>query len=161
MAKQSSTYHITGTIDNLCFYKMEGKYYVRRKSSLTGKRVKKDAAFEQTMYYANLLGKASTIASCFYKTIPTVDRVKGLYRRLTGMVIQLLKAGKDEEAILTCLHAYLHPKPAVAIEHSTAVAFRNRAVDHFPDALLEVIFAAPVSYRKNTIPQQLKNYGFV
>jgi len=45
VAKQIGATKITGTIQNICFYKMEGQYYARQKSSLTGKRVKKDPAF--------------------------------------------------------------------------------------------------------------------
>ncbi len=38
MARQTSDIIITGTYDNLVFYRMEGKGYIRMKSSLTGKQ---------------------------------------------------------------------------------------------------------------------------
>jgi hypothetical protein len=44
MAKQAGDIFITGTIDDLCFYKMDGAYYVRLKSSLTGKKFWKNKA---------------------------------------------------------------------------------------------------------------------
>ena len=81
MAKQAGTYHITGCFDNLCFYEMEGKYYVRLKSSLTGKRVKKDPSFKRTMQYAALLGSASAIASAVYRALPESKGI-ALYRVL-------------------------------------------------------------------------------
>jgi hypothetical protein len=119
MAKQSGAHTITGTIDNLCFYQMEGKYYVRLKSSLTGKRVKKDPAFSNTMHYANLLAGASVIASSLYRQLNEQQKVKGLFRKITGEAMQLLKAGTPEAQVVKQLeHAYLKPvrlrRPAIA-----------------------------------------------
>jgi hypothetical protein len=37
MAKQIGDIKITGTYDNVTYYKMDGEYYARSKSSLTGK----------------------------------------------------------------------------------------------------------------------------
>ncbi len=91
MAKQTGLIRITGTIDNLCFYKMDGKYYVRTKSSLSGKRVKKDPAFKKTMTYARLLAKASQIASKMYKILPKEEKGIKVYRELTGAIMKELK----------------------------------------------------------------------
>ena len=91
MAKQVGLKRITGTIDNLCFYKMEGNYFVRTKSSLDGRRVKKDVAFKETMVYADLLARASKIASKLYRTLPKEERSLKLYRELTGKVMKELK----------------------------------------------------------------------
>ena len=96
MAKQAGTYHITGCKGNLCFYKMDGKYYVRMKSSLTGKRVKKSPAFKRTMQYAALLADASKIASALYKTLPTDSKGIEVFRMLSGKAMKLLQNGKDE-----------------------------------------------------------------
>ena len=57
---------VTGTFGPVCIYKMYGRYFMRTRSSLTGKRVKKDPAFRKTIEYASLLGKASRIASAVY-----------------------------------------------------------------------------------------------
>ena len=166
MARQCGTYKITGTIDNLCFYRMEGKYYVRRKSSLSGKRVKRDAAFSQTMFYAGLLGKASKIASAFYKTIPKDDKVKGLYKQLTGIVMQLLKEGRNEKAIIGYLEYFLFGKTVINTVGKDPVTVKERKDHHFADALLEVIFAKPTILLSNQHVYtpgsvSLKNYGFV
>ncbi len=40
MAKQRGNITYTGTVGDTCFYKRGGEYYLRVKSSLTGKRVK-------------------------------------------------------------------------------------------------------------------------
>lgn len=60
----------TGTYNNLVFYLWRGKYCVRTKSSLSGKRVKTTAAFRTTMQYAKRLARASVIASGVYRQLP-------------------------------------------------------------------------------------------
>ncbi len=99
MARQVGEIKITGTIGNICFYEMEGKFYARLKSSLTGKRVKKDPRFRLTMVYADLLAQASKLASCCYRSLPKEERVHAMYRALTGMAMQMLKAGMAAEEI--------------------------------------------------------------
>lgn len=136
MARQTGIYTITGTIDNLCFYKMEGKFYVRQKSSLSGTRVKKDPAFAKTMQYANMLGTASKIASAIYRQLDKRQKVQGLYRQLTGEAMQLLKAGKTKDNTAHMLQSkYLRSitkkkkRKSIKTKHS------------FADALLQKIFA--------------------
>jgi hypothetical protein len=91
MAKQAGPIKFTGTIDNICFYKMYGEYFVRRKSSLEGKRVKKDPAFKKTMQHAHLLAKASKIASEIYKNIKKEDKNIKTFREIVGKVMRELK----------------------------------------------------------------------
>src|SRR5690348_12755680 len=82
-----------GTQDNLTIYIMNGEYIVRTKSSLTGKRVKRDPAFAKTMMYAGWLKQGSRIASRIYKQLPQDARVYKRYRELTGKAMSLLKEG--------------------------------------------------------------------
>jgi hypothetical protein len=103
MGKQCGPYYHEGTVQHICFYKMNGAYYLRTKSSLTARRVKKDPAFARTMQYARLLGKASKIASQVYKTYPKATRQFSEYRTLTGKAIQLLKDGFTDAATLAVL----------------------------------------------------------
>lgn len=138
MAKQIGPYSITGTVDNLCFYKMEGKFYVRSKSSLSGKRVKKDPVFKQTMFYAGLLSAASTIASGIYKQILADDKVKGLYRRITGEAMQLLKAGNNKAAVELQLQASYLAKPEEKVPKPVKVVAVLPGL--FTSLLLQTIF---------------------
>jgi hypothetical protein len=111
MPKQCGPIKITGTIDNVCFYKMEGVYYARMKSSLTRKRVLKSAAFRLTRAHATILGEASKIASRVYRLVPKAQRKHILYREMTGKAIYLLREGKDKEAVFQRLSAlYLTPE---------------------------------------------------
>ncbi len=95
MPRQTGPYFFTGRRGDLLGYRMAGGYFVRVVSSLTGKRVKKDPAFELTMHYAGMLGRASKIGSAIYHRMPKQEH--GFYRKLTGMAMQLLKEGKTEE----------------------------------------------------------------
>ncbi|WP_343306900.1 hypothetical protein AAHN97_07270 [Chitinophaga niabensis] len=99
MAKQTGPIKIRGTIDNICFYKTKDGYYARLKSSLTGKRVKKDPRFKRTMAYAGMLVIASRLASRCYRSLPEENRVHEMYRALTGMAMQMLKVGMEAEEI--------------------------------------------------------------
>ena len=70
MAKQIGEIKITGTVAGVTFYRMDGQYYARRKSSLDGTRVKKDPRFARTMQSAERLGRGSQLASRVYRSLP-------------------------------------------------------------------------------------------
>ena len=78
MAKQAET-EIIGTYHNITFYKMNGKYYARRKSCLTGKRFFKDKAFEGSRRSSWRLAAGSKIAADVYGMIAAEERSYGLY----------------------------------------------------------------------------------
>ena len=99
MARQSGPFYITGTYNDICFYKMDGEYYARRKSSLSGKRVKKDKAFARTMMYAGIMGQASALAAEVYRRLPKERKQHALYRQLVGKANGFLKHGEKEEEV--------------------------------------------------------------
>jgi hypothetical protein len=112
MAKQTGDIRITGTIEGYCFYRMEGKYYVRRKSTLTGRRFQRDAAFAGSRRSAGLLASASSLASQLYRQLPTDRKARKVFQTLTGEVRELLAKGLSAAQIITWFRdAYL---PAVA-----------------------------------------------
>jgi len=99
MPKQKGPDYYTGTRGDACFYKMDGQYYVRRKSTLSGKRVKRDKAFTLTRVYAELLGQASRLAAAVYRCLPGEDRKHAQYRAMTGEALRMLKEGVAAEEI--------------------------------------------------------------
>ena len=99
MARQVGDIKIVGTVEDLCFYKMEGAFFVRMKSSLTGKRFWKDKVFAGSRRSAGLLGRASSLASRLYRQLPTEKKDRDVFRQLTGKVKLLLKDGCTEEGI--------------------------------------------------------------
>jgi len=99
MSKQCGPVYITGTVKGICYYRMNGKYYARRKSTLSRKRVKRDKAFALTRKYAELLGEASSIAARVYRLLPKAQKKLALYRAMTGQAIGMLKQGASEEEV--------------------------------------------------------------
>lgn len=124
MAKQCGPIFITGCIDDLQFYKMDGEYYVRLKSSLSGKRVKTDKAFTLTMINAHRLGNASTIASRIYSQIPKEERKHEFFNQLTGIVIRMLQQGLSAEDAYTTLYEQCFTTKVCAEEPVLRVSFR-------------------------------------
>jgi hypothetical protein len=84
MAQQCGPLFFECTWDDITFYKMEGKYYARKKSSLTRERVLNDPAFAKTRLSAMQLGIASKIASAIYSQLPIGWRQKWIYEEFTG-----------------------------------------------------------------------------
>lgn len=87
MAQQMGLLQIRGTVHGICFYKMNGTYYARKKSKLTGERVKSDPVFAETMRHAKRMGNASKIASAIYRqTVPEHERSREKFREVVSMV---------------------------------------------------------------------------
>ena len=107
MAKQAGDIIIIGTIDDITFYVMEGKGYARKKSRLTGKRVKRDPKFQRTMESAHRLGKGSQLASKVYRSLPRKEQVYTLYKELKRIAVLALKEGKGEEEVAMVLQQCL------------------------------------------------------
>jgi len=97
---------------NLYYYysPFSGKNIVRRCSSLTGERVKKDAAFKGFRESGNRMKEASPIAASLYKMVLAEIKQYSLYRLLTGEALKMLKAGKDSITITETLkQIYIDP----------------------------------------------------
>lgn len=99
MAKQTGAYKITGTYDDVTYYKMEEQYYARKKSSLKGERVKKDPRFQRTMEWAERLGRATQLASKVYRSLPRQEQVYALFCTLKSAAMRALKEGKEVEEV--------------------------------------------------------------
>jgi hypothetical protein len=98
MAKQSGPIKITGTVHGITFYKLEGEYLARQKSSLTASRVKKDPAFANMRKESKLMALASPLASKVYRQLEA-RRKRRHYQLLTGRAQVLLRKGLVEETV--------------------------------------------------------------
>lgn len=78
---------------------MEGRNFVRKKSSLTRRKVLYSPQFTNTRHNAGLMAKASKIGSQVYNVLPEYWRQGWMYRSFTGEAYKMLKAGKREEEI--------------------------------------------------------------
>jgi hypothetical protein len=89
----------TGTRKGLTVYQLNGKFYLREKSSLSGERVRTSKAFAKTRQHADILARASQLASQAYAALPGEYRIFRNYRLLTGKAIKLIKFGWPDEKI--------------------------------------------------------------
>ena len=101
MGKQTGPEYRTGTIGPVTYYKLFGEhYYLRARSTLTGRRFHKDPAFEGSRQRCKDFGGAASLASEINKHLPKQNRGKGFMGKLIGQVHQALLTGKTKEEIL-------------------------------------------------------------
>jgi hypothetical protein len=115
MAKRLTDNIITGYDRRLGLYLYYSPYFkqniVRRGSSLTSERTKKDPAFKGFRQSSSRLKQASPIAASLYKLVPAHVKEYALYRTLTGAAIKMLKEGIEETEITETLRKkYIDPR---------------------------------------------------
>ncbi len=125
MARQAGPIFFTGTLDDITFYKMEGLYYARKKSSLDKKRFRTDPRFKRSRASADRFGEASRLASEVYQLLPKEARGKGVIGKLTAQVGQLLKEGKDPIQIIAHFQPQHRPK---ATKPASPLQEKNTAI---------------------------------
>jgi hypothetical protein len=110
MAENLGPFKLQRTIGNLTFYLMEGRNFVRKKSSLTRRKVLYSPQFKNTRHYAGLMAKASKIGSQVYNALPEYWRQGWMYRSFTGEAYKMIKAGRQEAEIQQLLlQRYVEP----------------------------------------------------
>ncbi len=120
------------------FTRWTGQFYARSKSSLDGRRVRKDPKFRRTMQEAGEFGKASKAVRELYWQMPEEKRKHGMYGRLTGKMRKLLKAGKSlEEAKL----ALMQELDMAAVADMQKPVQKNIPAAGFTEQLLQKVFA--------------------
>ncbi|MFT3827347.1 MAG: hypothetical protein QM731_25690 [Chitinophagaceae bacterium] len=108
MAKQLGRFKFERTFDNVVFYRLGDKWYVRMKSSLSGRRVKTSKKFVKTMAYARRLGQGAVLAGAVYEKLPESWKMFELYQKLTGVAAQLLNEEKSVDDINNALEQQLY-----------------------------------------------------
>lgn len=93
MALQRGISKKTGTIGNETHYKMEDKYFVRKKSSLTAKRVRTDPKFANSRNASGQFGRASTASRLLRKALdhllPDTSQ-RDLHNRLIKVIREMI-----------------------------------------------------------------------
>ena len=79
---------------------MNGEFYVRKKSRLTGKRFRNDEAFEGSRRSAARFKRGNELASEVYGSLPQEQKFYKLFCRLKREAILWLKQGKTEEEVV-------------------------------------------------------------
>jgi hypothetical protein len=124
MAKQCGPIFLECTWDNITFYKMDGKYYARKKSNLSREKVLKHKAFASTRFYAGLLVTASKIASSIYSDLPIHWRQFWMFRAFTGEGQVMLEGGATPQEVYDHLwHTYV--EYWVIYQHATGIPLKT------------------------------------
>jgi len=137
MAKQAGDFFIEGSIDDLTYYKMNGTYYVRQKSSLTKKKFWKSKAFERSRESCKRFSEGNKLASRIYRMIEKEKRVYSLYCFLKKRAISLLKEGKSQKEAEEVLMDYLRDFGFIEKEKekNSAQQLKNPIPDTIPKTL--------------------------
>ena len=110
MARQKGPILIIGTIDDLTFYEMNGKGYVRKKSCLDKKRFYRKPSFSNSRRAASHFGDANKFASGVYRLLPRDGRNMDLYRELIPIATHMLKYQHSKEEVVAALQAHIDLK---------------------------------------------------
>ncbi len=100
MAKQTGILQIEGSVGGFTFWVENGVNYVKKKSSLSGKKVKTSPRFANTMRNARWMAAASTIASAVYRSLPRQSRELRMHRAFVGQALEMVRQGMTKEDIL-------------------------------------------------------------
>jgi hypothetical protein len=122
---------------------MDGKYYVRKKSSLSRRRVLKDKAFTLTMVHANIMAQASPIASAVYRQIPKPEKDFSYFRALVGMAQTMVKLGMNKEEIYEVLYNLTFPP-----KQELLVVAQPATQSNFAEEVLKRVFSVPEKEEK-------------
>ncbi|HET9130401.1 MAG TPA: hypothetical protein VFO86_05605, partial [Terriglobia bacterium] len=101
MAKQDSLILIKGTIGELSFYKTRDGYFVRKKTVLSGARVKCDPAFKRTRQNADEFGRAARAGKVLRTAFAPLMEYASDSRvtsRLAGALFKVIRADMTHPA---------------------------------------------------------------
>ncbi len=140
MAEVFAPFPIQRTMCNLTFYMMEGRNFVRKKSSLTRRKVLYSPQFARTRHNASLMAKAAKIGSIVYNALPEYWRQGWMYRSFTGEARKMLGKGVSDDEIKQVLYqryveAVVSKQPAreaiAALPVQPKRAYRKQNADYW------------------------------
>jgi hypothetical protein len=156
MAKQCGPTPVVGTIGGLTYYQMMGVFYVRSRTSLNRKRIKRDPAFARFRANGQLFGQASRIASRLYRLLPKQERQHGRFGLLTIEVKKYLEQGYTVEQLLQSF-----TQPTVTTRKKVTLSFAPNTItpsgnhayaDKVIAEALQTLSETPVLRRKVSSP---------
>ncbi|MGJ8592929.1 MAG: hypothetical protein ACSHXF_10295 [Aquaticitalea sp.] len=90
MARNNSFVKLEGTLDNLTFYRQNGKDFVKTRSSISKQRMMKDPAFKRTRENMAEFGGSAKVASAFREAFASVVKTMS-DSYMTSRLIALMK----------------------------------------------------------------------
>jgi hypothetical protein len=101
MARQTSLFKLEGSLGDFCFYKTEHGYMVRRKSSLSARRVKTDPAYERARQNAADFKRAAHAVKLFRSAFNSLLEHTG-DKRMTGRLMSTMIKVIHADAVNPC-----------------------------------------------------------
>src|SRR5687768_9399058 len=95
MARQTSMFQLEGSMGDFCFYKTKDGYFVRRKSSISKKRIKTDPAYAQVRKSNAEFGRAAQAGKLFrsaFRSLLVRAGVTGVSGKLTGAFLEAIQS---------------------------------------------------------------------
>jgi hypothetical protein len=94
MARQVAPY-IVGTFNGICYYKMNGAYFMRRCPYVNKRKRKEAPSYERQRRWNEHFRECSKLSRSLYRQLPRDKRKAGLQQKGTGLAIRLTKEGRD------------------------------------------------------------------
>src|SRR5689334_12173924 len=107
MARQVGDIKVVGTMDNLCFYEMEGKYYVRMKPGPDRKQFFKGAKYAPQREASKRMILSAQLVSLVYQQIPKEKKKYQVCCEMQKRAALLIKGGMELSEIIEQLGEYL------------------------------------------------------
>ena len=101
MATQKGPIMFEGTIGNMTGYEMNGKHFLKMKSSVSRRRILQSDRFSNTRRNANWFAAAQKIAAEVYRVMPLNERGQHLvWYPMRNRAQELVRRGLDKEEII-------------------------------------------------------------
>ena len=154
MAKIIGGIKIKGTVDNVCFYKMDGQYYVRMKPGPERKAFLKNGRYAPQREASVRMNKGNKIASLIYNQMARDKRVYrvncGLQKRAAGLLKGGLSVAEVSRELCNWMveEGYLDKRDIEClIKLTSALDFRDcvpgsgmkKDIDHFKGVQIQTV----------------------
>jgi hypothetical protein len=152
MAFQVGTFNISGTLGSITFYKRNGKYFARARTSLNKDRIKTDPAFAKFRACSTVFGRASSMASVIYQRLKPNQKRKVCIGKLTGKINGMLRESKSVYSIFVYFFRIYKIKRSVSQSVVKSPFYSEAAKAD----VLQVSFNSGIPF-KNSIIQRIKS----
>ena len=140
MAKQAGQFVFTGTVGDATGYKMNGKYYLKTKSEISLRRIRRDYRFSNTRRNAKWFGEAVKLAQKIYYELDRCDRSQHkVWYPLRNRAQELVRKGLAEEEIIRLLWEEFVKRESSMVKRESEMLHKQSAelrVDELPDEIM-------------------------
>lgn len=164
MARLEGLIKFSGALGELVAYQRNGKWVVRRKTSLDKKRVKTDPAFQNSRKASQEFGGAATIGKYLrnkWHPILIQDKDTTLYHRLSRQIYQWIKAGQGEPGSRSFAWSNLaNDFEPISLNRANAPEYFLERLPALTRSANTLVYALATNSRKAPLPATHYTVGF-